>query len=788
MPDLARQLEELRQRIAALPDDASPEAVSELERLARSLLMDAKNTPQESAAQNLFGELARRSRPASTEEAATSANVRSLVRRARIRLEIVGDNDDVDEAVDILAEALALQPQNDDVINLLEDAASHNSQAAQRVNDLFARHGVRRVPKPPSSRSDDYPSSTTSTGSTPILRDPTRTTGSLPSVNDPLPPASADNGETNGRETATMRRTPNDLDSVLSELTQAYYAGDYQQVIDLANRVLSQVPGNATALEYRQKAEDNLIRGVVPDHRIPFDARVAFNRANSLVRAGSYDEAERLYREARDLAERAGILSWKDAEQAMMDISDLSLARSMISEGDRLLAADNWGDALQKYQGALGVVPNDPQALERIERITRIQQDVESASVQLTMLGGSLAEQVTQLQSIMGTLARARQALPNSTRIVQLSDNAQSRLNGLKTQITNQAGLALNRAGSGTSLEERLSLLAEAVNLLELGIKLDPSDSVLSQMLMEAKASSSDMTRARQVIERASTLIAGNLDADLVQARSMLAGLQDYAQDSRYRTVVGDLLGRYIERSVGAIEDGELDEAEALVESMKEEPFNILGRRAEMGRVENQIRQLRQQSRLRLGAIVGGTIIIILLVLIGTRGVWEPIINPPPTSTPTMTFTPSDTPTATITPTPSDTATPTETPTETPTATLTPTRTSTPTPTLTPTETSTPTETYTPTETPTVTPTPQILCQVVNVSQENKFIRSAATTASTQIGLLPPARLADVLQQERDGNGALWYRIRFTVDASVIEGWTRADNVSPATDCPIFPE
>lgn len=133
-------------------------------------------------------------------------------------------------------------------------------------------------------------------------------------------------------------------------MTQAYYAGDYQQVIDLANRVINLQPGNATALEYRQKAEDNIIRGVVPDHRIPFDARVSYNRANSLVRAGNYNEAERLYREARDIAERSGILSWKDAEQALLDIQDLSLAREMVAEGDRLMSADNWSEARRKYE------------------------------------------------------------------------------------------------------------------------------------------------------------------------------------------------------------------------------------------------------------------------------------------------------------------------------------------------------------------------------------------------------------------------------------------------------
>src|SRR6185503_16952718 len=115
----------------------------------------------------------------------------------------------------------------------------------------------------------------------------------------------------------------------------------------------------------------------------------AYNRANSLVRAGNYDEAERLYREARDLAERSGILSWKDAEQALLDIQDLALAREMIIDGDRLIKTDNWAEALRKYEGALRVVPNDPQVDERVEMIRKVQQDVDSAAVELAMLGGS---------------------------------------------------------------------------------------------------------------------------------------------------------------------------------------------------------------------------------------------------------------------------------------------------------------------------------------------------------------------------------------------------------------
>lgn len=137
MTDLQHRLHDLRRRVQRLPEEA--DALAELERAARSLLADAKNTPHEPAAQALFAELARRSSPTSP----TAATIRGLLRRARIRIEIAGDSDDVDEAIDILAEALSLNARDPEVIELLQEAASRSEQAAQRVSDLFTRYGVQ---------------------------------------------------------------------------------------------------------------------------------------------------------------------------------------------------------------------------------------------------------------------------------------------------------------------------------------------------------------------------------------------------------------------------------------------------------------------------------------------------------------------------------------------------------------------------------------------------------------------------------------------------------------------
>lgn len=789
MQDLHRAIEELRQRVRATVD---PQTLSELEHEARDLLMEAKNTPLEQLAQELFAEIAGSQ---TTQIRPNTAALRGLVRRARIRIEIAGDDDDIDEAIDILADALRMDAGNQDAISLLQQAGAHNAQAKQRVLEIFARHDVRSAPTsdageraaPPSRpapAADSYrepPSVFRSPSDYPPRDEPARERAAPPPAERAVPASTA-------------------LDELLKSLTESYYSGDYQQTIDVANRILSAQANNPTALEYREKSEDNLIRGIVPDHRIPFEARVAYNRANSLVRAGNYEQASGLYREARELAERDGILTWKDVEQALLDIQDLALARELLADGDRLMANDNWTEALRKYEGALRVVPNDPQAEERLEMLRRIQRDYDQVAVNMNTIGGSLEEQVAQVAGVSSLLSHARQLLPNSQRLAQMQKEMDNKLAGIRSQVNDQAQMSLNHASNSTTLDERILLMNAAIKLMELGLELDPTDSSFSELLMRTRNQQADITRAQQSIRRAQALVSQNFDAELAQARQMLAEMVGvYAQDERFRSTVNDLFTRYLERAEEALQEGNNREAQTWLDTLREDPFRILGRRADVSRIDGIIRARRNRGRLvallvlSIVIAVGGTGVAM------TRPQWEAILFPTATYTPTPTDTPTITPTPTATFTPSHTPTDTLTPTETgtPTDTLTPTYTYTPTPTatLTPTSTITPTATDTPTATitPTETPTPQELCRavVLNLNSINVRARPTTRTGTPIVGYLPTGTVVSILRQEREERnpvGEIWYFVNVAVDDGSISGWIRNDTVVPdrAKPCPAF--
>jgi tetratricopeptide (TPR) repeat protein len=786
MRDLQERIAKLRQRI-----QSGHENLADLEQEARHLLSEAKNSVYEADAHALFTELAQRSRNPETD----NPHVRGLIRRARIRIEMAGDEDDIDEAIDILTEAVASNPREAEVIQLLQQAASQTDHAAQRVRDLFNRYGVEAEVE---TTSPNTPEAAPASPASP----PTTTVS-------PSTPQSAQ---------PTMDYT--ELDDLISELSESYYSGNYQQTVDIANRILSRDATNAAAMDYRQKAEDNLIRGVVPDHRIPFEARVSYNRANSLVRAGNYEEASKLYREAREIAEQDGILTWKDVEQALLDIQDLALARELMNEGDRLMASDNWSEALRKYEGALRVVPNDPQVEERVDMIRKVQQDVESAAVELNMLGGSLQEQVEQLQRIKQQIARVRQLLPTSQRLAQMRVDVDTQLLSVKSRLIEQARAMMERAGNAVSLDDKHNMATEALKLAEFAAELDPTDSNAASLLMEARSESTEFNRAKQTIERATKLIAQNYDAELIQARNMLAGLSENAQDERFRMAVNNLFSRFLEQAEISLQEGDIAAATQWIDAMRDDPFRILGRRAEVFRLENVIRGQRNRGRAIGGGIISVIIIILALAAWSLRPQLAATFFPSPSPTPTETVTPtitltasssptpSLTPTASVTPTPTLTWTatwtatwtwtpsPTWTPSWTPTASLTPTASVTPTHTATltatPTPSTTPTSTATATVslTPSITATPPGLCRIFAFKQEGINLREAANVRSLRILVLEAGTAMDVLEilPPPQGQNRYWLFVRVDTPEGQIFGWVRDDTISELTDCPGLPD
>jgi hypothetical protein len=408
------------------------------------------------------------------------------------------------------------------------------------------------------------------------------------------------------------------------------------------------------------------------------------------------------------------------------------------------------------------------------------------------MSSGTLGDRARNLQGLLNMLAGLRQTLPGSEKLKRLVREIEERVDNVIAQLYSQAQGALTRMDSATVLEERLRLATEAVRALETAAELVPADEEINTLLQRARQTEADMSEARHIVERASALIAQNYENELSQARNMLSGLRSYAQDPRYRMVVSDLLARHLERVEAALDQNDPQTAQRWLELAKEDPFRILGRRTEILRLEEQVRDLKRR-RYVLWSVSGIVIIIVLAaVAFATRPAWNPILNPPthtPTATASTTPTPTNSPTVTLTPTETNTSTWTPTPSWTPTHTWTPTPSNTPTFTYTPSITPTPSDTPTATETPSITPTPSdtptpsILCRVFTTDWVN--VRDQANPGARVIHYAAPGQRMDVMSRRLGTDERLWYRVRLQVGESEITGWARADAVTdPDNECP----
>ena len=590
-----------------------------------------------------------------------------------------------------------------------------------------------------------------------------------------------------------------ELQKLLSQLSRSYYGGEYRDAIDIANRILHHHPNQPTVRDYRQKAEEGILRGEVLDHLIPFDARVAYNRARSLARAGSYQEAKRHFQDAQQLAKQAGIERWREAEQAQLEIEDLALAREMLLNGDRELVNDNWEAALNHYENALKVVPGDPQIEERKRHIREIQQAVTSIRESLITSDESTVEQIQALENSSKILRVARKRLPGSARLEQLATQLSERRSQLAATLASQAFSLLDNADSVHTIPDRLSRAIEAAGLIDQARKLTPDNVDYPIIAARARESAAATDRASETLNEIERLLATEEMAAQAEALHLFTNLQVFSEDDRYQTQLRQLFNQILTIAESNVSAGQLKAAQELRDALQDELFAPLGRSNDIVRLSNAIRNRKRWRRFFSTVATGGIITLIVFGIFQTRPNWEPVLFPPsPTVTPTATLSPTPsqtfTPTNTFTPSNTPTITPTASNTPTATNTWTPTQTLTPSPTppatSTPTPSNTPTPSITPSATNTLPPSPTpipIRCRVrvIETFANLRFEPNALT--NNRITQIPQGAELDVYswQQGETDFPLYWLQVIYESGGRSYPGWIREDTVDGVADCPI---
>lgn len=773
---IREHIQQVRDRSAT----ASATGIEELLREARQILKDAFGTDAENDARQLFRELRAKRDAGNNDNGELDLNTRreQIARRIeseRMRLHGSGTLSDMELAVNGLFAVLQdLGPtpkdsdtddsaaqadwrfrhrvMRSDVLETLAVAAAKHPQLRRKVLELLDGPDV--------AQTDDILAlldrldAARGTTPTPDAADAPADDGAVVTEDAPVaaPPPAPDVAQMDVQPAAE----DGSLKALLAAANHKYYAGDYYEAIDAYTDVLRRYPDNAEAADRLAKTEDNIRRGVVPDRRVPFEARAAFGRAQSLERAGRYEEARNAYREALQEARKAGPLleNWYPAVEALTRVETSIVAQETRQEGDRLLAQDRWEEAIQKYDAVLQLLPDDAHARERRDAVSKLLAQIDDTQERFAAMTHNPGEAGQAAVALMQTLRRMRSRLGSGERFDQVEADLHSQTTLLHERLVKRIRQLLAQASEAETMGERKRLVDEAVGLLEQTLEISPEDDDVFEMLQAARMRQSELDQGNSALNEVRGLINAGAESHLYQARELLMANARFRETPEYRQAAASLRRQYVLRAQDAAEEDRHTAAMQLLTAAEKPPFTVLGKSDEVTQARRDVQGARRrQALLRVATIGGGSIVVIgliaALVLFMPR-ILAATLPSDPTPTPTIV---RELPSATQAPT--STAAPSATLEASPTATVVP--------------------SDTPFPTVAFTPTPMPRIGAVNVDTAARLEPDPLAPWAFTLRQSDPVQ---VLDEVYDNDGRLWYRILYVRGDSQLIGWAQAQEIN----------
>ena len=724
---LREQVESLRQQMttAAGPDDLAP-----LLNQARTLLKSTFQTEVEADMQSLFREL--RSRLQTGAAAAVRNNqTAQLIRQfqsEQVRLASVA-LDDREQAVEALGRLLketgegATASLRGQILQALEDAISADPRLRRKVLDVLEALG-----NPPG----------------PDIQVLSEKLKQMPAS---LPPDQHAEADTK----ATATSTEPGIEQRLSQARRFFYAGDYYEAIDALTDILRLAPNNQEAKDRLAQVEDNIRRGTVPDSRVPFEARVAYGRAQSLERAGRFDEAREAYTYSLGEARQGGgfLQNWQPAVEALLRVENSMIAHSMRDQADGSLQAGQWREAIEKYEAVLRLLPDDEYARERLQLLRQLLERSDIVRAQFKGAGANLIETGQRILDLREAIRALRPKTLDNPQLNQLDSDLASATKTVRDRAVERSQQLVSQARYLPNVSSSRRLMSEAARLLAQARELVPGDSQVIDLDDSVREDLLRLEQVEQQFAETRRLLNLNTPTARAQAKELLERLQEYNQEPLYFQLLSNLRFQYIEQAQAALQARQMRTAGEALSDASHELFSLLGPSEEFWRADQEFRATRWRLGLRLAAGGAGIIVVIWLVVTlwwnltpaGFAFFQTPSATPQPTQTAS--------PTATASPTPS------------------PTTTSTP----------TPTATATPTTTPTIPPTATLVLRIGAINQDSAAFLQPQDGSGWAF-TLQTADPVQILDETVDLQGRTWYKILYVRGDSTLIGWARATDIN----------
>jgi len=402
-----------------------------------------------------------------------------------------------------------------------------------------------------------------------------------------------------------------EAEEIMDTAEEAFYAGNYQKAIPLFEKVLQIEPGWNRAQEHHDEAEEFLRTGNIPSVALPPEAGKSYGKAQSAARVFRYQTALDYLDEAFDNLKEAGINRWREGEELRQDLENQMQAHEVYQEGLSLLNQGDLQAGLSKIQTAASAVALP----EYVDKASEIREDL----------------------STLNEIAD----------IVNLSGNIPP----------------LKLAESRVKLDRLSVKYGEIPQISRLRNRMDIILPAVTAAVIES------VQRFKRMGESASTLKAAKeAYSQSVEQLDILQSLQpDHPQSQSLQSSIKDSL-----QEINSLEDSLQRANQSLNSENRFFPRNAFAiSKAVRTRFPEDPEVLDLKHRLRWYpiALYGGgalaSILILVLLWFGGRGIAGLVrqrqlaLTPSPTATGTITPTATITPTSTVTPTPTPERSPT---------------------------------------------------------------------------------------------------------------------------------
>lgn len=444
------------------------------------------------------------------------------------------------------------------------------------------------------------------------LRNATRDPGN-PAANQPagfetsLPKSSTSVARTKEREHNPY------AEQQMEEAEKLFYGGRYAEAIKLYDQVLKIEPSWDRAQQHRNESENYLRTGYIPSVALPAEAATAFGKAQSAARLGRYMDAMGLLSKAQSTLREMGIQRWQEGQDFEQKLQQNIDAESVYDEGLQLFARGNIDEGIDRVETAA--------------RATGLPKYNDKA------------QELRKIKSTMQTIAETLNASVPDPKVIS---QAKVDIDRLLLEYDDNPAMLKLKTRLDTVIPKIIEPMKDQIRVLK-----TQADRAQTMESVKAKA-----REAKQILDHARYL--GHIDSELDQQKEEI-----------------DKLFREVQRY-----EDELQQANTVLNTNRSWPAAAARMSQELrARYPNDpgVIELNRAlgsyrhtlTLIKIGAILVGVVVIVLLLLSAARQVRAYVVSLTPTATNTPTLSPTSTPHP-------PTATPTQKPTNTPTLTPTP--------------------------------------------------------------------------------------------------------------------